>query len=104
MNNVLLRSKIKIFSNYFLLKPRKVNFTVDKKISACDKFYLTLSEGIEEIMKSYYFVVEPIAPILILLNLTVASGCWASTSEGTPDEVGQGPRAIPGLFGSASVG
>ena len=43
-------------------------------------------------------------PNLMLLNLTVASPCWASTSEGTPEEVEQGPREIPGLLGSALTG
>jgi hypothetical protein len=51
-----------------------------------------------------YFVVDPIAPILMLLNLTVASGCWDSTSEGTPEVVGQGPRAMPGLLASPLAG
>jgi hypothetical protein len=45
-----------------------------------------------------------IAPILIFSKITYAFGDWLSTVAGTPDVIGQLPRAFPGPDGSLSVG
>jgi len=49
-------------------------------------------------------VVEPRVPHLMLLNLTVAEGAELSTCDGTPDELAQGPLAIPGVLGLPLAG
>ena len=48
--------------------------------------------------------VEPMSPNLMLEKMTDALGLLDSTSVGTPEVVAQGPREIPGLEASASVG
>lgn len=48
--------------------------------------------------------VEPMSPTRMFMNLTVASGCCASTSAGTPLEVGHVPRATPGSLGLRCTG
>lgn len=39
-------------------------------------------------------------PHLILLNMTDALGEWLSTSDGTPEDALQDPRATPGALAS----
>jgi len=41
-------------------------------------------------------VVDPMGPILILETLYEESGCWLSTSAGTPEVLEHGPRDTPG--------
>merc|ERR1712048_201703 len=45
-------------------------------------------------------IVEPMAPNLISEKITLALACLDSTSFGTPDVVGQVPRAAPGSLES----
>lgn len=48
--------------------------------------------------------VDPIGPNLMLEKTTLELGLFFSRSPGTPEVVGQVPRATPGLLGSAVVG
>lgn len=48
--------------------------------------------------------VELMGPTLMFEKTTYALGLAASTAAGTPEEVEQFPRAIPGEVGSAVVG
>lgn len=43
--------------------------------------------------------VEPMSPTRISENFTFAFGNCLSTSAGTPEVIGQGPRNAPGLSG-----
>merc|ERR1739848_11058 len=45
-------------------------------------------------------VVEPMGPYLMSEKVTLESACALSTSLGTPEDVGQVPRADPGLVES----
>jgi hypothetical protein len=48
--------------------------------------------------------VELMSPQRMLLKVTDEFGTFFSTSAGTPEVVAQGPRAMPGLDGSAATG
>lgn len=52
----------------------------------------------------YAWYVDPIGPYLILEKATLELGLLFSTSRGSPEEVGQAPRATPGLDGLPLTG